>query len=127
VIQMNARTNQSAFLPTIPQSAFDAAVILTIEDEPVFVNGAAGARTCLVERFPDPDGPSFKRALAACDTYLLGGTSGAVARIMFVVAAMEAGFPFEVIEDAAHALERRTELEAEAGLRSILLRELLPE
>jgi hypothetical protein len=105
---MNARTDRTAFLPPIPQRAFDASVILTIEDEPVFVDGAAGARTCLVERFPDPDGPSFKRALAACDTCLLGGSSGGVARMMFVVAAMEAGFLFEVIEDAAHALERRT-------------------
>jgi hypothetical protein len=123
---MNARTDHTAFVPSITPSAFDAAVILTIEDEPVFVDDAAGARMCLIERFPDSDGPSFKPALAACDACLLGGSSGAVARIMFVVAVMEAGFPFEVIEGPAHALERRTELEAEAGLRSILMGEVLP-
>jgi hypothetical protein len=33
---------------------------------------------------------------------------------------MEAGFRFEVISDPIQALERRTELEAEAGLRAIL-------
>jgi len=118
---MNASTNHKALAGSIPHVSFDVAVVLTIEGEPVFVDDVSTARACLIERFPDADGPSYRRALAACDASLLGHSSGEVSRIVFVVAAMEAGFPFEVIEDAANALERRTEIEALRGLRSLLL------
>lgn len=117
---MNARSDHVAFEPAPTEFAFDAAVVLTMDGQVQFIEDAAQARRCLVDRFPDADGPSFKRAMTACDDCLLGRGSGAAARIMFVVAAMEAGFPFEVIDDPGRALERRTDLAAEAGLLSIL-------
>lgn len=124
---MNAPTAHPTFVPSASGNAFDVAVILTVDGQLLFVEDVGDARKLLLERFPDPDGPSFKRALSACDACLLGSSSGATARIMFIVAAMEAAYPFEVIEDAARAFERRIELEAELGLRSILLGEAIAE
>lgn len=124
---MDARKDHTTFVPAFPRSAFDAAIVLTIEDGLKFVDDAAEVRRLLPERFPDPDGASFKRALSACDACLLGNLGGATARIMSIVATMEAGFPFEMIKDTARALDSRTELEVEPGLRSILLGKVLPE
>jgi hypothetical protein len=117
---MNLWTDHAAFRPLPSHRAFDAAVVITIGSECLFIDTVETARRCLTERFPDADGPSYRRALTACQACLLSGASSATAQIAFVVAAMEAGFPFEVIEAADEALERRTEIEAEAALRSIL-------
>jgi len=54
--------------------------------------------------------------MATCEACIAGQTNGAAARVAFVVAAMEVGFLFEVIEDPLSALETRTELAVEQGL-----------
>lgn len=100
--------------------AFDAAVVLHIGDERLFLDNVEDARRCLEQMFPDATGASYQRALAACEACLANIGTAAAARIMMVVAAMEAGFRFEVIEDPEQALELKTEIEAEAGLRAVL-------
>lgn len=81
------------------RGAFDAAVVLEIDGERFFVADAGIAKMLLETRFPYKHGPSYKRALDACVAFAAGiGTTAAV-RVTLVVAAMEAGFRFEVIED----------------------------
>jgi hypothetical protein len=99
---------------------FDSAVLLLIDGEWTFIDNAFDALKCLETHFPDIHAPSLVRAIATCDACLTGRLVGDSARAALVVAAMEAGFRFEVISDPIQALERRTELEAEAGLRAIL-------
>lgn len=106
--------------PPVPRRAFDATIFLLIEGQWVFVSNAKQALDCLQQRFPDTSGPSFIRAVTTCEACLAEMATPQSAQVTLVVAAMEAGFPFEVIEDASEALERRTDLEAEAGLRTIL-------
>ena len=102
--------------------AFDSPVFLRLHDHWIFIDAVVAARHCLLDHFPDKQGPSHARALCACDLVLSGNGPSELARTTFVVAAMEAGFLFEIIDDAALAYERRIELEAENGLRSILQR-----
>jgi hypothetical protein len=99
---------------------FDSAVVLLIDGEWAFVDSAFDALICLQRHFSDIHAPSFVRAIATCDACLTGRLVGDSARAALVVAAMEAGFRFEAISNPVLALERRTDLEAEAGLRAIL-------
>lgn len=86
----------------------------------MFVENTAQARACLEHRFAEPDAPCFARAVATCDSCLSGKLQGAAARAALVVAAMEAGCPFELIDDPVQALEgvggRRVEMTAQRGI-----------
>lgn len=100
---------------------FSNPVFLQMPDEWICVADATQALECLQERFTDQSGPSYQRAIAAAQAAISGAGPMELARVTLVVAAMEAGFQFEVIDDEVQAFERQIELEAENGLRSILL------
>lgn len=100
--------------------AFSCPVFVEIDDEWMCIEGATQASVCLSLRFRTERGPSFRRALAACSAAVDGTGPIEMARVTFVVAAMEAGYRFDIIGEDAEALERRIELEAQNGLLSIL-------
>jgi hypothetical protein len=116
---LNIHPDNQLRLSTDSIGTFDLAVVLLIDREWTFVDNAFDALKCLRHHFPDIHAPSFVRAVATCDACLSGDLVGDSARAAMVVAAMEAGFRFEVISDPMQAWERRIELEAEAGLRAI--------
>ena len=99
---------------------FPHPVLIRIGDDWMCVEDARQSRECLLTRFEDQSGPSWKRALAAGDAAVGDNGSGEHARVTLIVAAMEAGYRFEVLDDDMLAFERRIELEAENGLLSIL-------
>lgn len=99
---------------------FSHPVPIRIGDNWVCVEDARQSHECLLTRFEDQSGPSWKRALAAGDAAVGDNGSGEHARVTLIVAAMEAGYRFEVLDDDMLAFERRIELEAENGLLSIL-------
>lgn len=96
-------------------------MLVLLNNNWVYLENAKSAIDCLLTRFPDPDAPSCRRAIAACADCIAGTGSGAGARATFVVAAMEAGYRFDIIDDPEIALERKSDFEAEIGLASILL------
>lgn len=100
--------------------AFNCPVFVEIDDEWICIEDVAQANDCLSLRFRTERGPSFRRALAACSAAIDGTGPIEMARVTFVVAAMEAGYRFDIIGDDAEAFERRIELEAQNGLLSIL-------
>lgn len=100
--------------------AFDIPVVIMLDTSWVYLENARTALHYLETRFPDSDAPSCRRAIVACVDCISGTGSGAGARATFVVAAMEAGYQFDVIDDPEIALERKTDFEAEIGLASIL-------
>lgn len=93
--------------------------------ERVLLDNMNDARLCLETRFPEPWRASCQRALTACEACRTGVSTAYTGRVTLVVAAMEAGFRFEVIDNPELALELRTEIEAERGLRSILTEEVV--
>lgn len=118
-LKAESKESDTAVLDARQFHAFDVAVILQISGQSIFIETVEQARDCLREHFSDQGGPSFVRAVAACENCLLGSGSLTAARATFVVAAMEAGYAFEVIEDQVAAFEKKVELEAENGLRTL--------
>lgn len=100
--------------------AFTHPVFIEIDAEWICVEDAMQSQGCLTARFRDQSGASFKRALEACDAAIRRTGPVEMARVTLVVAAMEAGYRFEIIGDDAEAFERKIELETETALRSIL-------
>jgi len=107
---------------TSVRSTFDKLVAIRIGAEWIGVDTLAEARHLLLEDWPTSGGPSFQRAIAACDAAAAGQGSIIAARAAFTVAVMEAGFAFELFDDrlsfldfqVAHATEedvRRSRLD----------------
>jgi len=78
---------------------FDKVVAVKFGLEWIPVDGVEHALTCLDEFWPDKSGASYRRALRNCEAFLSGEATMLAARASFMVAAMEAGLPFEVYPD----------------------------
>lgn len=115
------RNEKALRVTRLSRFAFDAAVMLEINGDRIVLDNMEDAEFCLANRFPEPWRASCQRALGACEACRTGTGTATAVRVTLVVAAMEAGFRFEVIDDPELALERRTEIEAEKALRSILM------
>lgn len=100
--------------------AFDIPVVLEIDGDRFFLSSVEDARECLEAHFPEKSGPSYKRAVETCAACRVGIGTADAARVTLIVAAMAAGYRFEVIEDRQRALELLTDIRAEKALRSAL-------
>jgi hypothetical protein len=80
-------------------ASFDKIVAVKFGEEWVPVDSADLAMNCLRELWPDTSGPSYHRAVRNCQAHLAGDATMLAARASFMVAAMEAGFPFEIYLD----------------------------
>lgn len=76
--------------------AFEEGVTIDFGSKRLVISDAEAARTCLLEDFIDQGAPSYRRALATCEAFMDGNGTAAGAQAIFMVAVMEAGFPFEV-------------------------------
>lgn len=99
---------------------FDTPVVLEIDGDRFFLSSVDDARECLAAHFPEKSGPSYKRAVETCASCHAGIGTADAARVTFIVAAMAAGYRFEVIEDRHRALELLTDIKAETALQSAL-------
>jgi hypothetical protein len=80
-------------------ASFDKIVAIRFGQEWVPVDSADLALNCLRELWPDKSGPSYQRAVRNCEAHLAGDATMLAARASFMVAAMEAGLPFDVYPD----------------------------
>jgi hypothetical protein len=108
--------------PTPAHHNFTRVVALQIGGRWHFVETADQARQCLRDKFDGHDGPSLQRALSACEAVFAGLVPADGLQAAFTVAAMEAGYPFEVHERDQGLLERRVDAEAENALADMFLR-----
>lgn len=92
---------------------FDKVVSIKLGQEWVAVGSVGQALACLRERWPVASGSSLQRALANCEAAMAGHGSAVAARTAFVVAAMEAGLPFELHKDEFGFLESEIAAAAE--------------
>ncbi|RYE51919.1 MAG: DUF982 domain-containing protein [Hyphomicrobiales bacterium] len=100
---------------------FTHVVALEIDGRWRFVETVDQALECLHEEFIGHDGPSFRRALNTCEAVFAGLVPAEGMRAAFVVAAMEAGYPFEVHARDQTLLERRIDVETENALIDVLM------
>jgi hypothetical protein len=107
--------------PTPAHLTFTRVVALQISGRWHFVETADQARQCLRDKFDGHDGPSFQRALSTCETVFAGPVPADGLQAAFTVAAMEAGYPFEVHDRDQTLLERRVDAEAENALADLFL------
>lgn len=114
------RSPSSAERPTT-RFTFSHVVAVRIGGRWHFVETADQALKCLRDEFAGPLGPSFTRALNTCDAVSAGLVPADGLRAAFVVAAMEAGYPFEVHKRDHTLMERRVAAEAENALTEMLL------
>ena len=99
---------------------FDQTVCLMIDGGWTYIETGEEALACLEDLFPDQGAPSYLRAHAACSAFVEAKGSMEGARATLIVAAMEAGFPFEV-GDSLELLERLAVEAAHEGLQAIIL------
>lgn len=116
----NAMKSQSSEAAAVAFT-FTCVVALEIGGRWRFVETADQALKCLREEFTGHDGPSLRRALNTWEAVAAGLVPAEGLRAAFVVAAMEAGFPFEVHKRDETLLERRIGVEAENALIDVLL------
>ena len=76
--------------------AFDEIVTIDCGGKLLAISDAKAARRCLLEDFSNKNAPSYLRALAMCEAFLDGNGTATGVQATFIVAVMEAGFPFEV-------------------------------
>jgi hypothetical protein len=103
---------------TAGRSTFDKLVALRIGSEWIGVDTIGEARHLLLEDWPAGHGPSFARALAACDAVAAGQGAPIAARAAFTVAAMEAGLAFELFDDRLAFLDFQVAHATEEDVRS---------
>jgi hypothetical protein len=107
--------------PTPAHLTFTHVVALQIGGRWHFVETADQARQCLRDEFDGHDGPSFQRALSTCEAVIAGLVPADGLQAAFTVAAMEAGYSFEVHDRDQTFLERRVAAEAENALTDMFL------
>jgi hypothetical protein len=108
--------------PTPAHLTFPRVVALQIGGLWHFVETADQARQCLRDKFGGHDGPSFQRATSTCKAVFAGLVPADGLQATFTVAAMEAGYPFEVHDRGQTLWERRVAAEAENALTDMFLR-----
>lgn len=99
---------------------FENAISLKFAEGTITVETASQALVCLAEKFPQRKGPSYRRAVAARQAFLSGAEPMMGAQSKFIVAAMEAGIPFEISENRVSRL-REISIATEESLRAALL------
>jgi hypothetical protein len=104
---------------------FTRPVGLFVAGDWVFIESVEKAQACLQNGFEDQTGPSWNRAIATCAVAVAvaGQVPPDAAQATLIVAAMEAGVAFEVIEDDSLVLERNVEAAAAKGLEELFLAE----
>jgi hypothetical protein len=96
---------------------FDEVVALQLVGGWIAVRTAVDALHVLEDRWAEECGPSYSRALAACKAFLEGEGPMLTARVTLCVAAMEAGFPFELYKDQMAFMEAEIASMSEDDLR----------
>lgn len=89
----------------IGRAAFDKIVGIEIDGEWLAVADPTEALHLLLEAWPASPGPSYRRAVAACEAAIHEGASLIGARASLSVAAMEAGARFDLFDDQMAFLE----------------------
>jgi hypothetical protein len=84
---------------------FDRVVVICFGVEQIVIGNAQEALVLLKQRWPPERGPSYDRALKACQAYRENDGSMLAARAGLCVAAMEAGLAFETFPDQIAFLE----------------------
>ena len=102
-------------------SRFPKTVMVQIHGRWHVVVTACQALDCLVNRFPERQGPSYTRAVDTCEALLIGRGSPEGAQAAFIVSAMASGHQFEVHDDGIELDERLAVVAAENGLIDLLL------
>jgi hypothetical protein len=97
--------------------AFQKIVGIELDGTWLSIANPVDALRVLREDWPLVDGPSYRRALSACEKCIDGSASAEGARATFVVAAMEAGTPFELFDDPMEFLEFQMAAATVAGVR----------
>jgi hypothetical protein len=101
---------------------FTRVVALQIRGRWHFVETADQALKILRDKFDGQNGASFQRALSTCEAVFAGLVPADGLQAAFTVAAMEAGYSFEVHDRDQTLLERRVAAEAENALIDMFLR-----
>lgn len=96
--------------PAEADFSFEAPVSVQCDRHRIVIADARQAHACLLEQFSIRTAPSYLRALRTCEAFLAGSGRIAGVEATFVVAVMEAGFPFEVQDIDLRLLQ--SELEA---------------
>jgi hypothetical protein len=100
---------------------FPKTILFSLEGRWHFVGAADEALECLKNVFPDRKGPSHRRAVDTCAAFVLGNATADGAQATFIVAVMEGGHPFEVLDEGAELEERLVAAATENGLLDMLL------
>jgi hypothetical protein len=101
-------------------SLFETVVAVRIDGHWHFVESAEQALRCLNESFPGTHGASHARALATYALFRGGQVPVRSLQAAFVVAAMAAGYPFEILQRDEMLLERMVSAAAEEALLEAL-------
>ena len=117
----NAPKDPETVLTPLTPIPFAHVIALQIDGRWHFIETADQALHCLRKEFTASDGASFKRALSTWDAVYAGLVPVESFSAAFIVAAMEAGYPFEVHQENEALVERRVAAEAENALLDVLL------
>ena len=117
----NAPKDPETVLTPLTPIPFAHVIALQIGGRWHFIETADQALHCLREEFTADDRPSFNRALNTWDAVCAGLVPIESFSAAFIVAAMEAGYPFEVHHDDEALVERRVAAMAENALLDLLL------
>jgi hypothetical protein len=104
-----------------PRLRFPKTILVQVEGRWHVVKSADEALRCLRDVFPDRNGPSHRRAVDTCAALPMGNTTAEGAQATFIVAAMEGGHPFEVLDEGPELEERLVAAATENGLLDMLL------
>jgi hypothetical protein len=80
---------------------WDKIVIIQIKEptpRSISIKDSKAAARLLLSRWPSRDGKSYRRAVLNCSAALRGQGPGDVAQWSFIVAAMEAAIPYEIVD-----------------------------
>jgi hypothetical protein len=101
----------------VPTFDFDQIVSIKLGADWIAIDSAEEARACLLELWPERNGASYHRALANCEAFLAGDGPMEAARASLMVAAMEAGLPFELHENGLAFIDSEIATIAEENVR----------
>lgn len=101
----------------MPTFDFDQIVSIKLGADWIAIDSADEARACLLELWPERNGACYQRALANCEAFLAGDAPMGAARASLMVAAMEAGLPFELHENGLAFIDSEIATIAEENVR----------
>lgn len=101
----------------MPTFDFDQIVSIKLGADWIAIDSAEEARACLLELWPERNGASYHRALTNCEAFLAGEAPMEAARASLMVAAMEAGLPFELHENSLAFIDSEIATIAQENVR----------